>query len=224
MTHKQKSKRERILQATWKLIRHYGYAKTTIGDIAREAGIGKGTVYLYFKSKADIILALVDRTNERITLDLEKIASGGESPEIRMRECLLHRILAIFDIVRKYPHGEDVITAIKPEIVGRIKGFVRRQGKLLGGIIIEGVSLGHFETAEPEKSGLLLADLFETFTPPYYRFATRKSFERFANGVLDLVLAGLKKNVRTDFVETIKKKVKRKSNQWRKHGKKRNVT
>ena len=70
------SKREAILRAAWQLIRHYGYSKTTIQDIAREAGIGKGTVYLYFGSKADIMLALVDLTNERITDDLGGIAAA----------------------------------------------------------------------------------------------------------------------------------------------------
>ena len=49
-----KDKREVILQAAWGLIRHYGYNKTTIDDIAKRARVGKGTVYLYFRSKAEV--------------------------------------------------------------------------------------------------------------------------------------------------------------------------
>jgi AcrR family transcriptional regulator len=191
------SKHERILQATWRLIRHYGLAKTTIRDIAREAGIGKGTVYLYFGSKAEIMLALVDRTNERITEDLERIARSSAPAEARLRECLLHRVLTIFDLVHRYPHGEEVISRMKPEIVRRIDRYVRRQGEILGGIINEGCGTGELETRDPAGTGLTLANLFELLTPPYYRLGTRKQLERFAEELLDLLVCGIRKHGKT---------------------------
>lgn len=49
----------RILDATRKLLIHYGYDKTTVSDIAREAGISKGAVYLEFPSKDALIHALM---------------------------------------------------------------------------------------------------------------------------------------------------------------------
>lgn len=189
----QDPKRKLILKATWRLIRHYGYAKTTISDIAREAGIGKGTVYLYFSSKTDIMLALVDETNERITEQLEEIAAEKTTPEKRLRKCLLHRVMTIFDIVKKYPHGEDVITPIKPEIVKRIDRHVKKQGEILGRIIHEGIKKGDFRKQDHKAAGLLLANLFEHFTPPYWRRQTRRSLEEFASGVVDMVIKGLKK-------------------------------
>jgi len=185
------SKRDVILRAAWQLIRHYGYSKTTIQDIAREAGIGKGTVYLYFGSKADIILALVDLTNERLTGDLGEIAAADGPPAARLRDCVLHRVMTIFDLVHRYPHGEEVISSMKPEIVSRIDRHLKKQGALLGSIIREGTLTGDFREVEPEATGLLFANLFELFTPPYYRFRTKRSLEQFANSVLDVLIAGL---------------------------------
>ena len=52
---------ERILDAAAGLIAHYGYDKTTVSDIAQEAGISKGAVYLHFKSKDDLFEALLLR-------------------------------------------------------------------------------------------------------------------------------------------------------------------
>lgn len=184
-------KRSQILQAAWGLIRHYGYAKTTVDDIARAAGVGKGTIYLYFRSKAEVMLALTDLTNARITADLERIASGDEPPPVRLRRCVLHRILTLFDLVQKYPHSEDVIASMLPEIVQRIDGYVRRHGELLGQILAEGCASGELQTADPSAAGQLLASMFEEFTPPYYRFRRRKSLERFANEAVDLLLSGL---------------------------------
>ncbi len=50
---------QRILKAAAKLILHYGYDKTTVNDIAREAGIAKSTLYLRWKKKDDLLAALI---------------------------------------------------------------------------------------------------------------------------------------------------------------------
>lgn len=182
-----RDKREAILQAAWELIRHHGYSKATISEIAQEAGVGKGTAYLYFRSKRDIMLALVDKTNSRITDDLERIASGEEPPRDRLRQCLLHRVLRIWDLVHRYRHGHEVITSLKPDIVARVEEHVHDQGAILARLLRE----GRFATDDPDEWGQVLAGLFELLTPPYYRFRSRKALERFATQVADLVLRGL---------------------------------
>jgi AcrR family transcriptional regulator len=185
-------KRSAILQASWKLIRHYGYNKTTVEDIAQGAGVGKGTVYLHFRSKSEIMLALTDLTNERITTDLEQIAAKQASPEARLRECILHRTMTLFDIVHRYPHSEDVIASLLPEIVDRLKGYVRRHGELLGQLLEEGRAAGDFQVDDPAAAGQLLANLFELLTPPHYRFRSRKALSSFANDTVDLLLNGIR--------------------------------
>lgn len=50
---------QRILDAAAKLFAHYGYDKTTVNDIAVEAGISKGAVYLHYKSKEDLFDSLI---------------------------------------------------------------------------------------------------------------------------------------------------------------------
>lgn len=55
-------KREQgILDAAANLITHYGYDKTTVSDIARQAGISKGAIYLHFDSKDALFEALLLR-------------------------------------------------------------------------------------------------------------------------------------------------------------------
>jgi len=189
-------KRNAILQAAWKLIRHYGYNKTTIEEIAQEAGVGKGTVYLHFRSKTEIMLALTDLTNQRIIDEIERIAAGDAPPARRLRQCLLHRIMMLFDIVSRYPRSQDVIARLLPEIVHRLEGFVRRHGELLGGIVADGVAAGEFDVADPAATGQLLARLFELLTPPHYRFGSRKELERFTDEIIDLTLAGISRKER----------------------------
>lgn len=190
-TNIKNDKRDAILQAAWDLIRHYGYSKTTIDDIAKRAKIGKGTVYIYFRSKTEIMLALTDLTNQRITRDLERIAFEDKPPEERLKACVLYRVMTLFDLVNRYPHSEDVIASILPEIVERLDRYVRRHGELLGQILSEGCVSGIFSVENPGTKGHLLANLFEFLTPPYYRFKTRKSLEHFTSEILELTLNGL---------------------------------
>jgi len=51
----------RILDAALDLIVHYGYDKTTVSDIAREAAVSKGAIYLHFTSKDELFEALLTR-------------------------------------------------------------------------------------------------------------------------------------------------------------------
>jgi AcrR family transcriptional regulator len=183
--------RAAILHAAWALIRHYGYQKTTISDIAGEAKLGKGTIYLYFRSKTEIMLGLVELTNERIAKDQERLAGTAASAADRVRACLLHRILTLYDIVHRYPHGEEIIGSLLPEIVQLLERYVQRHGDLLAALLREGCAAGEFRVADPDASGHLLAELLEFLTPPYYRFPSRKALESFANRVVNHLYTGL---------------------------------
>lgn len=58
---KQPSRTDRILDAAGSLLLRYGYRKVTIEDISRQAGIGKGTVYLHWRTKQELFDALLRR-------------------------------------------------------------------------------------------------------------------------------------------------------------------
>ncbi len=63
-------RRERVLDAAQKLFLKFGYTKTTVSDIAEEAGISKGAVYLHFHSKEAIMDALVLREGGRVQSEI----------------------------------------------------------------------------------------------------------------------------------------------------------
>src|SRR5512140_1621330 len=65
-----------ILAAADRLLRHYGPQKTTVADVAREAGVGVGTVYLEFPSK-DAIVEELSRARHRAVLDAMRAAAGA---------------------------------------------------------------------------------------------------------------------------------------------------
>src|SRR5436305_2585490 len=67
---------DRILDAAAELIERWGYNKTTIDDIARQAGVAKGTIYLHWKTRDDLFWALLTREDVRLAADIrQRIAS-----------------------------------------------------------------------------------------------------------------------------------------------------
>jgi AcrR family transcriptional regulator len=72
----ERSKRElradRILDAAAELMLRWGYNKTTIDDIARQAGVAKGTIYLHWKTREDLFTALMKREYIRLARDIQQ--------------------------------------------------------------------------------------------------------------------------------------------------------
>jgi AcrR family transcriptional regulator len=70
---------ERILDAAATLLVRWGYRKTTIDDVAREAGVGKGTIYLHWKDKNELFGATLRRASYRlIDYTLRQIAADPD--------------------------------------------------------------------------------------------------------------------------------------------------
>jgi len=106
--------RDLILDAAERLLVHYGYQKMTMQDLAQEAGIGVGTTYLHFKGKADVALGVVERANARVMERLRSIAASDLSPEERLREMLIARVLLRYEGARKNKHRlEEMVNAIR---------------------------------------------------------------------------------------------------------------
>jgi AcrR family transcriptional regulator len=62
----------RILDAALELLQRWGYRKTTLDDIARQAGVPKGTVYLHWKTREALFEALLQREYLSIMLDFRQ--------------------------------------------------------------------------------------------------------------------------------------------------------
>src|SRR6187397_1747731 len=108
------TQRERILDAAERLLGRFGYRKMTVDDIAAEAGIGKGTVYLSFPSKEEVVLSTVDRIVERVYTAMEEAAARDASAPDRLRAMLRARVLVRFEAVATYSASfNDLVGSIR---------------------------------------------------------------------------------------------------------------
>jgi AcrR family transcriptional regulator len=87
-------KRRRILEAARKRFRHYGVRKTTMQEIAREAGVAVGTLYLYFKDKDELLLAGTEEYVTRHRRRAEAILASDAPAADKIRRYVLDRFRA----------------------------------------------------------------------------------------------------------------------------------
>lgn len=79
-------KREAILRAAIKVFASKGFFNSKVADIAGEAGVADGTVYLYFKNKDDILHSIFDRAMAEFIAEGKKELEGIAAPEDRLRK------------------------------------------------------------------------------------------------------------------------------------------
>jgi len=152
-----------ILAAARKLLERRGPEAMTMEEIAADAGVAKGTLYLYFQSKDDLIQALITRVGENILQDVEaSLQAPGTPPEklIRMVSVLLeylNRERLLFPIyARELLQGEGESR----------EGFWRRYQEmeekfvaLVTGLFAEGIAAGQFIPANPRLLTFLIRGL-----------------------------------------------------------------
>jgi len=185
-----------ILDAADRLLARYGYKKMTMDDVAKEVGIGKGTIYLHFKSKEEIALARVDRIVDRLNERLRGIAHSNGSAVARLRRMLLERVLFRFDSVQHYTESlSDVLAAIRPALLVRHNRHFNEEERVFAALLKEGKSDGEFVFKDIRGTARALLVATNALLP--YSLSTRelgkrKDVEAQAAHIAELLIKGLK--------------------------------
>src|SRR6266704_6227938 len=112
------ARRNQILDAATTVFAEKGFYRATIKDIARQAGIANGTIYTYFASKTEVLLAILNRLNETTERE-QKFAPGSEQNIRSFFLAYLRQRMALL-----WPNAE-VFRAVLPEML--VNGEVRDQ-------------------------------------------------------------------------------------------------
>lgn len=91
------TKKELLLNAAEKLMSKKGYEKTTVEEITNEAGVAKGTFYVYFKSKEDVLFDLLESRVVLYKEEFEKVRDKG----VNLYEKILNLTIFNIEIAKK---------------------------------------------------------------------------------------------------------------------------
>jgi TetR/AcrR family fatty acid metabolism transcriptional regulator len=185
-------KREAILRAAIQVFAHNGYFNSKVADIAREAGVADGTVYLYFKSKEEILHSIFDRSVEEAIAEARKLLEGITDPREKLRQIsLLH--------LERLGADRDLAVVFQVELRGSTKfmeefsaaGFAEYLG-LIRATIEEGQRAGVFR---PDLNAKVVAKVFfgalDEMATNWILSKRRYKLAPMADQVLDILLNGV---------------------------------
>lgn len=189
--------RDAILDAAERLLARYGYRKMTMDDLAREAGIGKGTTYLHFPSKQEVILCSIDRIVDRLLGQLRHIAQSDDAPDRKVRKMLAMRVLFRFDSVKNYSQGlDDLLRALRPAYLVRRRHYFNAEAAILADVLRAGREAGAFtfhDTPTTAHTLLLATNSLLPYSLSRRELGKRKEVEEQVGRIADLLLDGLRR-------------------------------
>lgn len=128
-------KRAALLEAALKLFGQYGYRRTSIDDIAREADIAKGTVYLSFASKEDLFRALCAQLITRVEDESEKARALEAGFEARLYAVLAAKYGYLYEIVHSSAHAAELMDSKNRLSADLFEKFDRRYVRTVRAIV-----------------------------------------------------------------------------------------
>ncbi|MEK4043452.1 TetR/AcrR family transcriptional regulator [Paenibacillus sp. FSL H8-0048] len=144
------ARRNEILDAAEELFGQKGFDGTSTGDILGKVGIARGTLYYHFKSKEDIMDALIERTNATILHAAQQVAEDKSIPVIDR----ILRVVMALNISSGDSSSTEIMEHIhKPQnalMHQKVqKAVIRSVPPILASIISEGIEQGIFNTPYP---------------------------------------------------------------------------
>jgi AcrR family transcriptional regulator len=184
-----------ILDAADRFLNQFGYKKMTMDNLAHEVGIAKGTLYLHFSGKEELVLAHIDRIVYRLLVNLQIIAHGDGSAPQRLREMLLTRVLFRFDNVQHYTESlSDLLSDIRSSLLERREKHFALEAKVFAQVLEEGAKDNSFAVEEIETTTdaiLLATNSLLPYSLSASELGRRKELEKKISKIADLILSGL---------------------------------
>jgi AcrR family transcriptional regulator len=185
-------RRKKILCAAERLLKHYGFGKTTVADIAREAGVGVGTVYLEFPSK-EAIVAELSTVRHGTVLEAMRAAAGGRGSHAhRLSRMLEARVERLLKVAREGQHGFDLVRCVCPAVGEVHQEFREQEVALLSDFLSAAQKAGEFSLRNPAVTARVLIRICDTFAPrPDDRRPDLKQIQQELEVLCRLLLDGL---------------------------------
>ena len=191
MKTKHAEKRLALLKAALDVVTEKGYFGTKVDDVARRAGVAKGTVYLYFKDKPAIYIGLVDWLLEQALAIIAEVTARPVSPRRKLEELFSTWATGMMS-------NPGVMALLSMENVNQTNTVMKRFKKhvmphmlemedAVAGIVKQGIEQGEFRPVEPRAAALMYVSAFHAVL----LLAARSPDARTGESVKELFFCGI---------------------------------
>ncbi|KAA3609336.1 MAG: TetR/AcrR family transcriptional regulator [Calditrichaeota bacterium] len=157
------AKKRALLRASMKVFARKGFAKAKMIDIANEAGIGKGTIYEYFRSKDQIFIDAFHFFIGDLEAEYDKILSSPKGPIEKFEEIIdttIDGFLAAGDfggiLMDFWAEGIRNHQQIEMEHIFNLKEVYQKYREIIAEVIEDGIRIGKFREIDAKLSAAIL--------------------------------------------------------------------
>lgn len=178
LKERQRQEREElILQTAEALLLEKGYHETSMEEIASRVGISKGTVYLHFASKEDMMFALLERGMRSFLRSLDAILAATVTPHMKLQRIIEHIYGNMggkhLQLLSAMFHSPDFRSHLMESWQSQKHALWEEPMKRMAAVLDEGKATGEFDTALPTP--VLVSLLGSLLTPQsYHRLVIRQ--------------------------------------------------
>ena len=189
----QSDTRDQILTAARARITHYGYAKTTMAEIASDCAMSVGNIYRFFGSKLDIAEALARKANLVLHQKSAALVRGeGTAPEKlhAIHQTALKETFRKLDQEPKLVEVADILSRQRPDYTDE---ELAQERVFIAQILEQGVNEGHFAPIENPAwlAGVLQSATMKFRFPQMFSPLPLAKLEAELRGILEIVVSGL---------------------------------
>jgi AcrR family transcriptional regulator len=187
------ARRQAILEAAIGVFAQHGFDAATTDDIARAAGLSKGGLYWHFKSKDDILAAILMQLFDQELGVLQRLVAAEGAVAPRLRQLVAQAVADVIELEQLMPVMLEfyALAARKSDVRQFLQKYYQRYHQLLAELFQQGFARGEFRHGTDEAAAISLIAQLEglgllwTIVPDLVRLADQ------AGSAVELLLKGL---------------------------------
>jgi len=150
-------KKEIVLKVAQEIFAKYGLTKTTIDDIAKAAGVGKSSIYYYFKNKEDIFRAVIESQVQMVGDRIKNAIESAKTPKEKLIAFVKTRMRCFREVAHVYNHVFKDEYLKHYEYIQRLrKEYDKNETELVNQILSEGIKTGDFIIQDPALASFVI--------------------------------------------------------------------
>ena len=187
------SSKEIILETARNIFRRFGFAKTSIGDIAIAARKGRRTIYTYFENKEDIYKAVIEKEVNVLKISLVDVILSESSTKEKLKDYFITRMMTINVLANYYEAlRNDYLQDFK--IIEKIReDFDNKEISMISEILTEGVENNVFKIKDINLTAKAIVIALKGFEIPFFIEKVDTDFESQLDSLIDILFNGILK-------------------------------
>jgi AcrR family transcriptional regulator len=184
---------DQIIDAAKKRFSHFGYAKTTMAEVAADCSMSPGNLYRFFPGKLDIAEAIATAAHEDHLKELRRLIEvPGKTVRDKLRDFFFEELRHTYHMLEKNPRIHEMASVIAHERPEYSNWMLANERKLLVELFEEAERKGEIRLDDKEFTAEMIQSATMKFHfPQLWSKLTLPKLEREIDGVIKLLIDGL---------------------------------